>query len=289
MRIRIVSPASALNPLLIDGAAQRLSSWGHEVSIAPHAKDRFGQFAGTTNARKQDLMEALADPMVDAILCARGGYGVMQLIDDELMKALNQGKLILGFSDITCLHNMLAQQNIPSVHSIMAKHIATLPDDSEPIVTLRNILNGGNVNYSFPTDSNSRRGKAKGILRGGNLAVLLGMQGTPYQLKTENGILFLEDVGEAHYRVERMLQNLRLAGVFEQVKGVIYGNFTGTDNDPRMNQTVQEMLLSYTENYSYPVICNFSAGHIDNNLPLILNTETEIDIQEQTTSITQKR
>lgn len=286
MNIRIISPAGAIDPAYIDNAAERLLSWGHQVSVAPHAKDRFGRFAGTTQARRQDLIQALTDPNLNAVLCSRGGYGLMQLLQPQDL-SLKIYPTILGFSDITCLHSLSAFIGKPSLHCIMAKHIASLPAESQPLLSLRDILSHQPIRYALPTDSRSRAGHAVATLRGGNLAVLCGLQGTPLTLNTADCVLFLEDVGEPLYRIDRMLNQLRLAGVFSTIKGLIVGQFTDCTPDPLMNQTIEELILSYTADYDYPVVFNFPAGHVNHNLPLILNSEIQLSVDNQLTTITQ--
>lgn len=284
MNIRIVSPSATIDPKYIDGAKQVLESWGHQVSIASHAKGRYGGAAGTKEERLQDLNDAFAAPEVDAILCSRGGYGLAQIVDKVQFR---QGKLLLGFSDITCLHCLCANHNTPSLHSIMAKHIATLPEDSEPMTALKAILNGGDIRYCLPTDPRSRQGKAKGILRGGNLAVFGGLQGTPLEVKKQDTVLFIEDVTEPHYRVDRMLQNLRMSGLLASCKAFIVGQFTDCEDDPRLSCTLEENILGVLREYDIPLLYNFPAGHVDYNLPLMLNHEVEIEIGEQHTILTQ--
>ena len=144
-RIRIVSPSGAIEPAFIDGATERLRGWGYEVTEGRHARDRWGRFAGTDEDRLADLIEALHDPSVDAILCSRGGYGLQRIID----RVPKINKPIIGFSDITALHQLSAISNQPSVHGIMCKHIATLPEESEPIQALKRLLNGEAIEYRW--------------------------------------------------------------------------------------------------------------------------------------------
>ncbi len=286
MNIRIVSPSAAIDPQLIDKAAVVLESWGHTVSIAPHAQGKWAGFSGTKEERLADLNEAFADPAVEAILCSRGGYGLAQIIDRV---KVDERKLLIGFSDITCLHCLCANHEMPSLHSIMAKHIASLPADSDPIKTLRTILDGGkNISYTLPTDSLSRKGKATGILRGGNLSVFYGLQGTPFEVKKKDTILFIEDVEEPQYHIDRMLQNLRLSGLLASVKGVIFGQFAGCKDDERVGCSLNETLLNSVAPYNIPVIMNFPAGHVEYNLPMMLNQQVEISIDDNHTTFTQQ-
>ena len=285
MNIRIVSPSSAIDPKYIDGAQSVIQSWGHRVSIAPHAKGRYGGASGTPEERLQDLNEAFADPDVDVVLCARGGYGLAQIIDRVVP---DPHKLLIGFSDITCLHCLCGKHNIPSLHGIMAKHIATLPSDSEPIISLRNILEGKDINYRFPAGDGSRSGSADAVLRGGNLSVFYGLQRTPYQVIDRDSILFVEDIDEPQYHIDRMLQNLRLSGVMKHIKGYIIGQFADCKDDERLSCTLRQTLLKAATDTRYPVATDFPAGHVDYNMPVFMNLACHLEVTEKEIIFTQK-
>ncbi len=279
MHIRIVSPSSAIDPKYIDGAQEVLQSWGHSVTVAPHAKGHYGGFAGTPEERLQDLNEAFADPEVDMILCSRGGYGLAQIIDRVQVA---EGKLLAGFSDITCLHCLCARHDMVSLHSIMAKHIATLPADSLPMQTMRTILQGGDICYTLPVSPFSREGETEGILRGGNLSVFYGLQRTPYELIDKDSILFIEDIDEPQYHIDRMLQNLRMSGVMHNVKGLVVGQFADCKDDERMACSLQETIQKASAQENYPVLADFPAGHVDLNLPMFMNAPCSIKIKGET-------
>lgn len=276
MHIRIVSPSAVINPEYIDQAKIVLESWGHNVSIAPHAKDVYGGAAGKAQDRLKDLNDAFADPIVDAILCSRGGYGLAQIIDKVIP---NPDKLLIGFSDITCLHCLCGKHNIPSLHSIMAKHIARLPEESEPIQALKSILEGKDISYTIPAHPLSRDGEVTATLRGGNISVFYGLQRTPFEVIDTDSILFIEDIDEPHYHLDRMLQNLRMSGVLKNIKGIIFGQFNGCNDDPRMSCTLKETFRNVVEEYDYPVLIDFPAGHVDLNLPMFFNTECYLKVE----------
>lgn len=281
--IRIISPSGVIDPAYIDGARTRLESWGFMVSEGRHARDTWGRFAGTDEDRLADLIEALNDPSVDAILCSRGGYGLQRIIDR--VPAIT--KPIIGFSDITALHQLSAISNQCSVHGIMCKHIAALPEDSEPIVALRKILNGEPVEYRWSSHPLNRFGHAEGPLVGGNLSVLYGLQGTAYDLRSIydlrfkisnfRPILLIEDIAERHYHIDRMMRNLRMSGVLANIGGLVVGQFSDCEADPQMNQTVYETIKEVVADYDYPVLFNAPVGHVERNLPLWLNRHTSID------------
>ena len=273
-----------IDPSYIDGAIARLRAWGYIVSEGAHARDTWGRFAGTDEDRLADIVEALNDPSVDAILCSRGGYG-LQRINDRVPPIT---KPVIGFSDITALHQLSAISNQQSVHGIMCKHIATLPEDSEPIQMLRKALSGERIEYEWPSHPLNREGRAKGILIGGNLSVLYGLQGTPYDLRSIcdlrfkiedlRPILLIEDVCERHYHIDRMMRNLRMSGVLAQLGGLIVGQFSDCEDDPLMQQSVYETIKEVVADYDYPVLFNAPIGHVERNLPLWLNAPIRMEV-----------
>lgn len=277
-RIRIVSPSGAIDPAYIDGATERLRGWGYEVTEGRHARDRWGRFAGTDEDRLADLIEALHDPSVDAILCSRGGYGLQRIID----RVPKITKPIIGFSDITALHQLSAISNQPSVHGIMCKHIATLPEESEPIQALKRLLNGEAIEYRWESHPLNTPGKACAPIVGGNLSVLYGLQGTRFGLQNSDfriqfPILLIEDIGERHYHIDRMMRNLRMSGVLAHLSGLIVGQFSDCEDDPLMQQTVYETIKEVVADYNYPILFNAPFGHVEHNLPLWFERHASID------------
>ena len=273
--IRIVSPSGAIDPTYIEGACARLRAWGYITSEGAHARDKWGRFAGTDEDRLADLIEALNDPTVDAILCARGGYGLQRIIDR--VPAIT--KPIIGFSDITTLHQKATIDGFSTLHGIMCKHIATLPEDSEPILALRKALKGESLTYRWDNHPLNQFGDACAPIVGGNLSVLYGLQGTPYSLSKLSYLfptLLIEDIGERHYHIDRMIRNLRMSGVLAHLSGLIVGQFTDCDDDPLMQQTVYETIKEAVADYNYPLIFNAPIGHVEHNLPLWFNRHSSI-------------
>ena len=276
--IRIISPSGAIEPAFIEGAAERLRAWGYKVSEGAHARGRWGRFAGTDEDRLADLVEALNDPSVDAILCSRGGYGLQRIID----RVPKITKPIIGFSDITALHQLSAISSQPSVHGIMCKHIATLPEESEPIQALKRLLAGDAIEYRWESHPLNTPGKACAPIVGGNLSVLYGLQGTPYGLtqsaiRDQFPILLIEDIGERHYHIDRMMRNLRMSGVLAHLSGLIVGQFSDCEDDPLMQQTVYETIKEVVADYNYPILFNAPFGHVEHNLPLWFERHASID------------
>ena len=283
-KIRIISPSGVIDPVWIDGAAKVFQSWGFDVSEGKYAREVYGRFAGTEAQRIQDLQEAINDKDLMAILCSRGGYGLVQIIDQIDFSGLDKHpKWIIGFSDVTVLHAVLSNRNIPSIHGIMAKHLTELSDDAVSRKTLNEILLGINPVYSIPSDSLNRPGCAKGKLIGGNLSVICGLRGSQYDLNFKDAILFIEDIGEQPYHIDRMMQNFRLSGIFSQLSGLIVGSFTDCPEDPLMHKTIKEIILSVTDAHDFPVCFGFPSGHEDINYPLILGKEVSLTVSADVT------
>lgn len=283
-QIRIISPSGVIDPSYIDGASARLRAWGFSVSEGKHVRSSWGRFAGTDEERLSDLIEALNDPTVDIILCSRGGYGLQRIID----RVPTITKPIIGFSDITALHQLSAISNQFSVHGIMCKHIATLPEDSDPIVSLRKLLAGEALEYRWAAHPLNNPGHACAPVVGGNLSVLYGLQATPWGLqqsafRIQFPILLIEDIGERHYHIDRMMRNLRMSGVLAHLSGLVVGQFSDCEDDPLMQQSVYETIKEVVADYDYPVLFNAPIGHVAHNLPLWLNRHATI--QSDTESI----
>jgi len=287
-QFRIISPSGAIDPRYIDGAASRLRSLGYQVSEGKYARGHFGRFAARDDERLQDLNEALADPAVDYILCARGGYGLQRIIDrvHDAQCTMHNGAKIIGFSDITALHQWAILQGRPSLHGLMCKHLTELSEDSEPIRMWRQAIEDKELTYSIPSHPLNREGEIKGTLIGGNLSVLYGLQATPYsvhnvQCTMHDVILFIEDIAERHYHIDRMMWNLKMSGVLASIQGLVVGQFSECEDDAGMGCTVYETIRQAVEEYDYPVLFDFPAGHVENNMPLWLGRETELKVTSE--------
>lgn len=268
--IRIISPSGAIEPAYITQAQQRLESWGFRVSVGTHAFEQKGRFAGTSEERLADINEAFSDPDIDIILCSRGGYGLQQIIDQVELPdcAKEQYPLLVGFSDITELHALMSLNGVPSLHASMCKVLATLPEDAPALQATKEALQG-----QYKNAISIFQGKK---IIGGNLSVLYGLQGTPYSLDAiidrceEAPVLLIEDICERHYHIDRMLNNLRMSGVLARLSGVIVGQFTDCDDDPKMGCTLQDTIRQVFADYDYPIIFDAPYGHMDDNMPVFL-------------------
>jgi len=284
-KVIIIAPAGAIDPALVDGAAERLKQWGMDVTVAPHARGAYGRFAATEEERLADINDALRSD-ADYILCARGGYGVAQIIDRIAVP--EKAPVIIGFSDITALHCLMGQHNKVSVHGSMCKALCAeeLSEEGRSAQALRLLMEGEKPEYALPAHPLNILGEASGKLRGGNLSLIYSLQSTPFRCPVQEGdILFIEDVGEHPYAIDRMMQNLRLSGMLAKLGGLVVGQFSDTEEDPRMPYSIYEGIHRMTEPYGYPVIFDFPAGHVDTNMPLMMNADCRICVSENGASL----
>ena len=291
--IRIISPAGALDADIIQRAASHLCILGFTLDIAPHAMGRWGRFAATPEERTQDAIDALTDPTVGLVLCSRGGYGMQQIIDkieQGVCERGYNGAAVCGFSDITELHQLLVRLGGRSIHGIMCKPIATLAEDAEPLQALLRLLRGEPAEYIVEPNALNREGETQGVLRGGNMAVLCGLSGTPYDIRHtiekdkqqgKNTILFIEDVGEYHYKIDRMMHQLRLSGVLDSISGLVVGQFADCEDDADMGCTLQESIAEVMNGRDIPMLFGFPAGHVEYNLPLPFGVETTLTVTKK--------
>ena len=275
-KVVILSPSGKIEAQWVEGLKEVLESYGLLVNVAEHALCENGRFAGTDEERIKDLQEAIDDHDVKAIFCSRGGYGLARIIDKIDFSALKSAaKWIVGFSDITALHNALSRVGVASIHGIMAKHITLKAEGLDNLMTM---LFGGNVDYEVPAHEFNKVGEAEGELIGGNLSVLYGLRGTPFDLDYKGKILFIEDLGERLYHIDRMMQNLRLGGVFAQISGLVVGQFTDIDEDDSFSGGVYGVISDAVKDYDIPVCFNFPAGHVDNNQPLKMGANYKLEV-----------
>lgn len=275
-KVVILSPSGKIEAQWVEGLKAVLESYGLVVSVAQHTLCAKGRFAGADNERIQDLQEAINDAQVKAIFCSRGGYGLARIIDKIDFSALKSAaKWIVGFSDITALHNALSRVGVASIHGIMAKHITLKAEGLDNLMTM---LFGSNVAYEVPAHEFNKVGEAEGELIGGNLSVLYGLRGTPFDLDYKGKILFIEDLGERLYHIDRMMQNLRLGGVFAQISGLVVGQFTDIDEDDSFSGGVYGVIRDAVKDYDIPVCFNFPAGHVDNNQPLKMGANYKLEV-----------
>lgn len=276
----IISPSGNVDIQYINGACKVLQNWGLLVEVATYADRQYGRFGGTVDQRAADLQQAMDDPNVKLIFCSRGGYGVVHLLDKLNFEGIKKyPKWIVGYSDITALHLALLQEGIASLHAPMARH---LTEDSLDIasVYLKDALFINIPDYFLTSHTLNRKGLVTGKLFGGNLAVLSGLIGTPYMEVPENGILFIEDIAESPYKIDRMMWQLKLSGILGRISALIVGQFTDCLEDPLMGSTIYESIRDIVKEYNYPLVFDFPVGHVKENYTLLHGGMVEIEVRE---------
>ncbi|MGD2036083.1 MAG: LD-carboxypeptidase, partial [Bacteroidales bacterium] len=270
-----------------DSAAASLSGLGFKVTFGKHLFSRFHQFAGTDDERAGDFREALNDSNVRAVFCARGGYGSLRIIDKIDFSPFGKDpKWVIGFSDITVFHSLLCQ----AFHAVTIH--APMPINSESdhfsnnLEQLNDLLLGRKNGIVFPHHPLNRKGLANGRIMGGNLSIIHNLQATPYELDTNDTILFIEEVGEQLYHLDRMMTNLLLSGKLKNLKGLIVGGMTEMkDKRTSFGKTACEIVLEAASSFDYPVAFGFPAGHMESNVPFLLGTQIELKVTDSESSV----
>lgn len=275
-KIALVCPAKKL-PKSIDQAIALLTDWGLEVVVGESVYASHHQFAGTDELRAADIQHFLDDSSIKAIIAGRGGYGTIRIIDALDFTQFNlHPKWIVGFSDITVLlSHIIAQSEIQCIHGQMPY---TFEESTfEALDSLRKALFGEKQTYVYESEFNNRPGEADGLLIGGNLTLITMLQGSASEMNFDNKILFLEDVGEHEYSIDRMLRMLKRAGKLANLNGLIIGAFNEIEAEKiSFGQTVDEVIWDIVKEYDYPVCFNFPTGHIENNLSMVLGAEVSL-------------
>ncbi|MFW0715516.1 S66 peptidase family protein [Pedobacter sp. N23S346] len=287
--IGITSPAGYITLEQIQPSVLQMQSWGFHIKIGSTIGKRDFTYGGTDEERLKDLQQMLDDPNLKAIMCARGGYGLVRIIDQlDFSQFTRHPKWIIGFSDITVLHCHLAKNlGISSIHSKMCN---SFPDDwtkAEPIqietiLSIKNALIGEQMGYISAYNVNNKLGKVDGILVGGNLSIIETLAGSNSDLDTKDKILFIEDTGEYLYSIDRMLWNLKRCGKLKSLKGLIIGGFKVKTDDPgeEFGKTVYEIVLEKVREYNYPVAFDFPVGHQRNNFALKCGANHVLEVNE---------
>jgi muramoyltetrapeptide carboxypeptidase len=284
-KIAITCPAKKLPHPMTDAIAL-LQLWGLEVVLGDTVTASYHQFAGDDDLRARDLQRFIDDDSIKAIIAARGGYGTIRMIDKvDFSRFAQNPKWLIGFSDITVLHtHLFANYRAQSIHGQMPVNI---PDASaRSLDTLRKVLFGEDLHYEYKAHNLNRVGNSKGILVGGNLSLLVAVSGSVSDIDYTGKILFIEDVGEYLYAIDRMLRCLKRAGKLEKLAGLIVGGFTDVkDNDIPFGQTVPEIVMDIVKEYNYPVCFDFPAGHIPDNCSLIFGRVVDLSVRQHQVSV----
>lgn len=281
----ILSPSGCIDNQTVYDAFGILSQWGLNVEVSENALNVTGRFSGTVDQRLHDLQSSIDDPDTKLIICSRGGYGIVHLLDKLNFDKLKVNpKWIVGFSDITALHAALLSKGFMSIHGPMAKHFADEGSEDVSIRFMKAILAHQAVKYEIPVTRYrhlNRTGKVSGTLFGGNLSVFCGTIGSKLNKIPRNGILFIEDIGEEPYRVDRYIYQLKLAGVFERIGGLIIGQFTDFKEDETMYESLYDSIASVVDTYSFPVCFDFPVGHVRLNFPMIIGNKATLSVDDQ--------
>jgi muramoyltetrapeptide carboxypeptidase len=273
--VGIIAPARKVSEQEMQPTIKVFESWGLNVRLGKHLFGAHHQFSGAAAERAADLQEMIEMPEVKAIIGARGGYGCAQLLPLVNFSNLQASpKWIAGYSDITALHLSLAHIGVESIHATMPINFT---DNTESVTHLRKALFGENLTYSIDSHPFNIPKKATGILTGGNLSIICSLQGTPHALLPKNAILFIEDIDEYLYHIDRMMMNLFLSGALQQVKGIVAGSMTDMkDNATPYGKSAYEIIHEHAQNLGIPVCFGFPAGHQKPNLPLIFGREVKL-------------
>ncbi|MGZ3837037.1 MAG: S66 peptidase family protein [Flavisolibacter sp.] len=287
--IGMVAPAGFMPLEKMETCVNTLQDWGYTVKLGATTHSHSANyFSGTDEERRADLQEMLDDSEVRAIFCARGGYGLSRIIDDLSFKKFKRHpKWIVGFSDVTVLHaHVFSQYHMATLHAPMAAAFNDGEFDNVYIQSIRRALEGENTRYDSPAHEFNKPGIASGELVGGNLALLAHLVGTPSDIKTKNRILFLEDVGEYLYNVDRMLLQLRRSGKLDKLAGLIIGRFSEMkDTERPFGKRVQEIIYDQVKHFHFPVCFNFPVGHEKENYALKIGLPHVLHVQGDQVSL----
>jgi muramoyltetrapeptide carboxypeptidase len=292
--IGITSPAGFITHEEIQPAIRQIESWGFSVVIGNSIGKRNFTFGGTDEERTRDFQKMLDDPSIKGIMCARGGYGFVRIIDQLNFKSfVANPKWIIGFSDLTVLHNHLNRNyGIASIHSKMCN---SFPDDwskAEPVQvetinSIRKALTGEKIKYTASHNEKNKFGTAEGVLVGGNLKTIESLAGSSSEIVTARKILFVEDTGEYLYCIDRMFWNLKRTGKLSQLQGLIVGGFKVKPDDPgeEFALSLYDIVLEKIKNYNYPVCFDFPVGHQKNNFALKCGVKHRLSVATTGTTL----
>ena len=285
-KVIILAPAGKADKAAFENGVSTLKSWGLNPVIGKYAQGEhkfFYAFSGTDEERLSDFQTAIDDPEIRAIICVRGGYGTNRIIDKiDFTPLITNPKWIVGFSDITVLHCHLNRLKIPSIHGITPS-LFTLPTNQIAMKSLQKALFGEQNSIEIASHPFNKEGKVNAEVLGGNIAILVSLIGTNSDFDTTDKILFLEEVGETPYRLDRMLVQLERAGKFEKLAGLIVGDLEGSQNEESEHpkNLLNTIILEKVKNKNYPICFDFPVGHQAANFAMICGVKAELSIQKE--------
>ena len=286
-KIAIVSTARKVTPAEMDEAFRVFGSWGLQVVTGTHLFGQSNQFSGTDEERTADMQMMLNDTSIKAIVCARGGYGTIRIIDKLDFTVFKQHpKWIVGYSDITVLHSHVQTQlGIETVHATMPINFCDSGSETS-IETLQKALFGEPLSYTIEPHELNIAGNVSGQLTGGNLSILYSLLGSASDIETRDKVLFIEDLDEYLYHIDRMMVNMKRNGKFDGLKGIIVGGLTKmNDNTVPFGLTAEQIISEYAQQYTIPVCFNFPAGHMADNRALVMGREIQLNVEPNAVSV----
>lgn len=286
--IGILCPAGAIPMEKVTICASALASWGYQVRIGKTAGTKFDHFSASDLDRQNELQSMMDDPTIHAILCARGGYGLSRILENLDFTSIQENpKWIIGFSDITLLHAALQKHGIQSIHGPMASAFDKGDAGLPYILALKQMLEGAVQPIEAKPQESNRLGSSEGLLVGGNLCLLTHLIGSKNQLDTSGKILCIEDVGEFHYNIDRMLIQCKNAGLLDHLAGLVVGGFTDMkDTSAAFGETVTDILLRLTKDTHYPICFDFPISHAIRNSPIQLGAKHRLVVTQASALLT---
>lgn len=286
-KIWIVAPAGKIGRQIVERGAELLRNHGYVVEIGQHVFDEEGPFAGGDIERASDLQKAINDKNCKAVWFARGGYGSLRTLSLINWSAFfKKPKWIIGFSDITIFHSFLTKHEIASLHGVMTAFFECNGEETDSFHKTLELLSNPHMDYSFEPSPFNKTGSAEGVLIGGNLSLIQSLRGTSWDISPKGKILFIEDIGEYHYHIDRMMLNLKAGKILEKISGLIVGYFTDMkEGEAVFGKNGREIIGEAAEKYRYPVVFDFPAGHELPNLPLIMGSRIRLDVSEKKVTV----
>ncbi|WP_458628059.1 S66 peptidase family protein [Winogradskyella sp. PC D3.3] len=284
--VAIVAPSGILKNREgeVQQAVALLKSWGLHAVVGKHVFSKANHFAGTDAERCEDMQNAMDDPKISAIWCARGGYGTVRILDKLNYTAFNKKpKWIIGYSDITALHNQVHNEGFQSLHALMCVSLTKdLNDIKETVATFKSALFGEPTDYTLKGSKYNRVGETSGELVGGNLTMLHTMLGSKESIDTSGKILFIEEIGEYKYHIDRMLQSMKRAGYFDNLNGLVVGDMSKMrKNTTLWGTSVEQLILDALADYDFPIAFNVPAGHEKDNRALVLGRTVDLKVEKK--------
>jgi len=278
--VGIISTARKISEKELQPAIEKLESWGLNVHLGKNIFSQYHQFAGTDKQRAEDFQDMLDDNNINAIICARGGYGSVKIIDKIDFTAFQKSpKWVIGYSDVTVLHSHIHGLGIETLHATMPINFPEDSTSNSALDSLHSALFQGNIKYFIPPHKFNIIGTAEAPIVGGNLSILYSLLGSNSDISTDNKILFFEDLDEYLYHIDRMMMNLHRNGKFKNPAAVIIGGMSDmNDNQVPYGKTAKEIISEIIGKVNYPVLFNFPAGHMFDNRAIILGRKAHIEV-----------